>query len=180
MCATNSASASGGITQCSSFRRVIRFLSVRRMVSWLTDSTIASSTTRRASSRNDQWGIALRGRPRTQGDDACLLVAVEQFRDRRRGPPLALQRPLEAFQHASLADALNRLRAAREGVGDLLVGPPRSVRIGLQENLRTAHLLAAAVELPDRVLTDIAFLGGESDDVPFLHGNSIGPACPNL
>ena len=31
------------------------FLSVRRMVSWLTDSTIASSTTRRASSRNDQW-----------------------------------------------------------------------------------------------------------------------------
>ncbi len=30
-------------------------ISVRRMVSWLTDSTISSSTTRLASSRNDQW-----------------------------------------------------------------------------------------------------------------------------
>ena len=56
MCATNSASASGGITQYSSFRQGHPvFFSVRRMVSWLTDSTISSSTTRRASSRNDQW-----------------------------------------------------------------------------------------------------------------------------
>ena len=56
MCATNSASASGGITQYSIFRRVIPVssFSVRRMVSWLTDPTISSSTTRRASSRNNQ------------------------------------------------------------------------------------------------------------------------------
>ena len=102
-------------------------------------------------------------RPRTQGDDVRLLLAVEQFRDRRDGPPLPLQRPLEAFQHAPLANVLHRLGAARQGVGDLLVGPPRSVRIGLQENLSTAHLLAAAVELPDCLLTDLAFLGGESE-----------------
>ena len=31
------------------------FFSMRRMVSWLIDSTIANSTTRRANSRNDQW-----------------------------------------------------------------------------------------------------------------------------
>ena len=55
MCATNSALACGGITQHSIFRFVIPpFFSVRRIVSWLTDSTIANSTTRRANSRNDQ------------------------------------------------------------------------------------------------------------------------------
>ena len=125
-------------------------------------------------------GIALRGRPQTQGDDLRLLLAAEQFRDRRGVPPLSLQHPLEAFQHASLANVFNGLGAARQGVGDLLVGPRRSVRIRLQEDLSTAHLLAAAVELPDCLLTDLAFLVGESDDILFLHGNSIGSACPNL
>ena len=34
--------------------RHVVFFSVRRMVSWLTDSTSPNSTTRRANSRNDQ------------------------------------------------------------------------------------------------------------------------------
>ena len=41
--------------QYSTFRRHPVFFSVRRTVSWLIDSTIANSTTRRASSRNDQF-----------------------------------------------------------------------------------------------------------------------------
>ena len=58
-----------------------------------------------------------------------------------------------------------------KGVGDLLVGPRGPVCIGLQENLRAAHFLTAAVELSDRLSTDLAFLGCESNDVPFLrHG----------
>ena len=56
MCAANSVPAAGGITQYSTFPlRHPVFFSVRRTVSWLIDSTIANSTTRRASSRNDQF-----------------------------------------------------------------------------------------------------------------------------
>ena len=69
------------------------------------------------------------------------------------------QRLLEPFLHAALANVLDRLGAARKGLGDPLVGPRRPVRIGLQENLRAAHFLAAPVELADRLLTDLAFLG---------------------
>ena len=47
---------SGGITQyCDLPLGHAVFFSVRRMVSWLTDSTISSSTTLRANSRNDQF-----------------------------------------------------------------------------------------------------------------------------
>ena len=59
------------------------FLSVRRMVSWLIDSTTPNSTTRRANSRSDQFAKPPRGRPQTQGDDLGLLFAVEQLLDRR-------------------------------------------------------------------------------------------------
>ena len=90
-------------------------------------------------------------------------------------PPFAFQRPLEPFQHAAFANVFDSLGAARNRVGNLLVGPPRSVRIGLQENLSAAHLLAAAVEFADRLLTDLAFLGGESNDVLFLrHESCLG------
>ena len=93
--------------------------------------------------------------------------------------PLALElaqgRPLEPFQYASLANILDRVGAARKGVGDLLVGPLGSVRIGLQQNLCSADPLAAAVELPDRLSTDLAFLGGESNDVLLLgHESCLG------
>ena len=119
--------------------------------------------------------VALRGRPQTQGDDVSLLFAVEQFRDRGELPPFSFQRLLEPLQHASLANVLDGLGAARKGVGDPLVGPRRPVRIGLQENLSAAHFLAAPVELAERLLTDLAFLCRESNDVPFLrHGNSLG------
>ena len=88
---------------------------------------------------------------------------------------LKLERPLEPFQHAAFANVFDSLGAARNRVGNLLVGPPRSVRIGLQENLSAAHLLAAAVEFADRLLTDLAFLGGESNDVLFLrHESCLG------
>jgi len=119
--------------------------------------------------------VALRGRPQTQGDDLRLLFAVEQLEARGQRPPLAFQRPLEPFQHATLANVLDRLGATRKGIGNLLVGPPRSVRIGLQENLSAAHLLAAPLELADRLSTDLAFLGGESNDVLFLrHESCLG------
>ena len=118
-------------------------------------------------------GIALRGRPQTQGDEVSLLFAVEQFGDRGGLPPFSFQRLLEPFQHASLANVLDRLGAARKGVGDLLIGPRRPVRIGLQENLSAAHFLTAAVELSDRLSTDLAFLHCESNDVLFLHRNSL-------
>ena len=108
-------------------------------------------------------------------DDVSLLFAVEQFWDRGALPPFSRQRPLEPFQHASLANVLDGLGAARKGVGDLLVGPRWPVRIGLQENLSAAHLLTAAVELAERLSTDLAFLGCESNDVPLSrHGNSLG------
>ena len=112
--------------------------------------------------------VALRGRPQTQGDDVSLLFAVEQFRDRGELPPFSFQRLLEPSQHASLANVLDGLGAARKGVGDPLVGPRRPVRIGLQENLSAAHFLAAPVELAERLSTDLAFLGCESNDVPFF------------
>ena len=83
--------------------------------------------------------------------------------------------PLEAFQHASLANVLNGLGAARQGVGDLPVGPRRPVRLGPQEDLSTAHLLAAALELPDCLSTDLAFLVGESDDILFCTGTLSVP-----
>ena len=110
-----------------------------------------------------------------QGDDASLLVAVEQFGDRGGLPPFSFQRLLEPFQHASLADVLDGLGAARNEVGDVPIGPRRPVFIGLQENLRASRLLAAAVVLADRLLTDPAFLRCELNDVLFLH-----PYNPNV
>ena len=120
-------------------------------------------------------GVPLRGRPQTQGDDPSLLFAVEQFGDRGRVPPFSFQRLLEPFEHAALTNVLDGLGAARKGVGDLLVGPGWPVRVGLQENLGAAHLLAAAAELADCLPTDLAFLSGESNDVLLLrHENSLG------
>ena len=50
-----------------------------------------------------------------------------------------------------------------------------SAPLGKFTHLRAAHFLAAPVELADRLSTDLAFLGCESNDVLFLrHGNSLG------
>ena len=102
-----------------------------------------------------------------------LLFAVEQFGDRGGLAPFSLQRLLEPVQHASLPNVLDGLGAARKGVGDLLVGPRGPVRISLQENLSAAHVLAAAVELAECLSTDLAFPCCESNDVFFVHGNSL-------
>ena len=97
-----------------------------------------------------------------------LLFAVQPLEARGQRPRFAFQRPLEPLKHATLANVLNGLGAARKGVGNLLVGPRRPVGIGLQENLRPAYLLTAPLELADRLSTDLAFLVGESNDVLFL------------
>jgi hypothetical protein len=58
-----------------------------------------------------------------------------------------MERLLEAPFHQPLADILHRLRAAPKCVSDLLIGPVRAIRVGLQQNLSPPHLLAGAFQL---------------------------------
>ena len=113
--------------------------------------------------------VARRGRPETQRDHVRLLLPVEQLRHRRGRPLTTLQRERKALQHAAPAHILDRPRAAAEGLRDLPVGPVRSVGIDLTQDPCPARLLAAALQLADRFIADLALLVREPNDVLLLH-----------
>ena len=118
--------------------------------------------------------VAGRGRPQTQAM-TCASCSPSSSLGLGATPAVAFQRPLEPLQHASLANVPTVFVRHEKASVDPLVGPRRPVRIGLQENLRAAHLLAAPLELANRPLTDLAFLSGESNDVLFCGiENSLG------
>ena len=90
------------------------------------------------------------------------------------GTLLSLQRLLKTGFDKSLTNPLDRLPPTAEGFGDPAVAPSRTVRIGLQQNLGTSHLLAAAFELLDDLPQRLAFLLRQADNILLLHGT---PPC---
>ena len=86
-------------------------------------------------------GEAFRRRPQACGDDLRFLLAVEQFGPWRLGTWLAVEGEVEPQRHEAFANVLHRLGAAADSLGDLGVGPRRSVHICLQQDLGTANLL---------------------------------------
>ena len=118
-------------------------------------------------------GEALRWRPQACGDDLRFLLAVEQFGPWRLRAWLAVEGEVEPQQHQSFANVLHRLGAAADGLGDLGVGPVRTVYICLQQDLGAAHLLGGTLELLDHLRQCGPFLSGETDDILLLHGRTL-------
>ena len=80
-----------------------------------------------------------------------------------------LKRPLEAFQHAAPPHVLDRSRAAVIGVRDLPVSPARPARIHLRQNPGASRLPAAALELLDRGVANLALLVRKTNNVLLHH-----------
>ncbi|HVT90704.1 MAG TPA: hypothetical protein VHD56_17750, partial [Tepidisphaeraceae bacterium] len=79
----------------------------------------------------------------------------------------AAERLLEPSLAQVSPEVLDGLPAAAEGVGDLLIGPAGSIRIGLQQDLGAANLLAGALELPDDPQDLFTFPLCQTNDVYF-------------
>src|SRR6516165_6988387 len=107
MWATNSPSASGGITQYSILRFVIPFFSESAAPS--RNSRTPRSPTPPPSApaaATSSWHNPGR-RPEPHGDDPGLLLAIEQFLHRRRLPFDTVQRLAEAALHEVLTELLD-------------------------------------------------------------------------
>jgi hypothetical protein len=68
------------------------------------------------------------------------LLAVENL-SANPALGLAIERDLEPLGHEAFPNVFHGFRATVEGIGDLGVGPVRSVGIRLDQNLGTTHLL---------------------------------------
>ena len=97
------------------------FFSVRRTVSWLTDSTISNATACSASSRSVQLANPSGG-AEPQGNDLGLLLAVQHL---AADPALrlAVDCDLEPFRHQTFPKPLDRSRSTV----DTMLGDPASV-----------------------------------------------------
>jgi len=67
-------------------------------------------------------------------------------------PFLSLQIFLKTGLDKPLTNAFDRLPTTAKGFGNPVVAPSGPIRIGLQQNLGTPHLLAAAFEFLDSLL----------------------------
>jgi hypothetical protein len=76
-----------------------------------------------------------------------------------------MKRRFESSLDQSLSKPFHGSRAAGVGVGDLRIGPVRTVRVGLQENLRTPNFLTCTFQLLDDLLKLLALLPGQANDV---------------
>ena len=78
------------------------------------------------------------------------------------GAFLSIQGLLKTAFDKSLTNPLDGLTPTAESFGDPAVGPSGAVRVGLQQNLGTSHLLAAALELLDHLLQAYCVLASTS------------------
>jgi hypothetical protein len=170
MCATNSASAFGGITQYSIFR-FFEGLADRLVADRVHDLQLHDLVRQQPQA---PVGEPLGWWPQPQRDDLGLLLAVERLGARRVLAGLAVESDLKAQRHEPLADVLDGLGATANGLGDLRVGPGRTVGISVQKDLRAAHLLGRALELLDHRRQRDPLGIREADDILLLHDRTSG------
>ena len=102
---------------------------------------MASSTTCSANNRNDQlanpfWRVA-----QPQRDHLRFLLAIQPFLARWGRRFFTVQSALKAYGHEALPDIFYRFRPTRKGLGNFLVCPVGTIRIGLEEHVGPPHLL---------------------------------------
>ncbi len=86
--------------------------------------------------------IALGRRTESHGNDLGLLGTIEKFLRRRYLKLLSFQRLFKPSLDEPLPDIFDRLRPTAKRLGDSLIGPRSSIRIGLKQILGTPHFLA--------------------------------------
>jgi hypothetical protein len=102
------------------------------------------------------------------------LLAIQNLRRRRRRALLAVERFAEPLLHQPLANVLDGLGAAPKRLGNASIGPSWPIGIGLEKDLGSFDLLAAAAELLDDLLQFFAFLIVQPNNILLLHGT---PPC---
>jgi hypothetical protein len=116
-------------------------------------------------------------RSQTQRNHAGFLISAEQFFGRR---PLALRSlkrlPKTPFDQP-LANLLHRLHLAGKRFRNPLIGPVRSVRIRLEQDLSTLYLLTRSLQFLDHLLKFSPLLIREPNHILLSHGNP--PWLPN-
>jgi hypothetical protein len=85
-----------------------------------------------------------------------------------------VKRLLKTALDQPLAEPLDRSRPTRKCLGDALVGPIRSVGVGIEQNLGTANFLCRSLQFLDNALKLIPFLIRQSHNGSLLHGT---PPC---
>src|SRR5439155_26274826 len=82
---------------------------------------------------------------------------------------------LEAFSDQALADILDRLHAAVEGLSDLGIRPVQSIHIRLEQDLSATKLLRRSFEILDDLLTDTTLFRRQPNHVLLVHGTLLVP-----
>ena len=77
-------------------------------------------------------GITFGRRSQTRGDHLRFLLPIEQLGGSGLYPFLPLQSLLKTALHKPLPDLFHRLTPAAKGLGNAVVRPTRTVRVGLQ------------------------------------------------
>ena len=119
-------------------------------------------------------GIAFWRRAESCRDDACLLIARQQFLHRWLRSLNAVERVFKPALNQALPNFLDRSCPTRKRIGDPLIGPISSIRVGFQQDLRTPHLLARPLQLFDNALEFASLLIRQPHDISLLHGT---PPC---
>jgi len=148
MAATNALLAFGGMTQhCRRWGWRMFFLSVRPIVESLARSTIWSSTTFFSNSRRVQRARPLGGLEQAQRNQLSFFLAVENPRNRRCRPLLAVQHRLKAFFHQLLPDPVNHGCAGLQRLDDPVVTPAFTGfgNVSLQQYPRLQQALGCAL-----------------------------------
>ena len=86
----------------------------------------------------------------------------------------SVKRDLEPLLNQPSSNVLNSLDTAIKRFRNPLVGPIRTLRIGLQQNLGTTHFLAATLQFFDHSSEMMPFLVVQTHNIFFLHGTPPG------
>ncbi len=154
-------------------RRHAIFFRVFLSVSWLTVSTMASSTTCSATNRHDQLAHPLGGLPRRNAMTGASCSPSSRF----WGGGLrffAVQRDLKANSHEALPDVFSRFRPTQKGFRNFFLCPVGAIGIGLEEHVRSPHLLRRTLQLFNHTAQRFSFLVCQANHIFFFPGNPPG------
>jgi len=93
------------------------------------------------------FAITRRRRAQPQGDNLCLLFAIEKLRRRRCLALLSIQCDLKPAFDKSLSHVFHRFRATIQGLVNLGIGPSWATRVCFEQNLSPLDLPTCALEL---------------------------------
>ena len=84
-----------------------------------------------------------------------------------------MERDLKTLGDKPFPNVFHRFGAAVERVGNLRVGPSRSLRIRFEQHPRSTHFLRRTLELVDHLLERFPFLVREANNVLLEHGTAL-------